>query len=283
MVSHAALPVVDATASGHRVYFSGRDGRGRGHIGRVDVDVRRRRVLAVSPAPVLSPGPLGAFDDHGVTSACRLDVGGRTYHYYTGWNLGVTVPFYLAIGLAIDETGNGAWRRVAEGPILGRTPVDPYLTASPCVRREGDRLRMWYVSGTGWADGSPRPQHRYHIRYAESRDGVTWERAGRVCIDFRDDGEHAIARPCVLRDGDLYRMWYCHRGSAYRLGYAESRDGLTWERLDERAGLDVSPDGWDAEMIAYPFVFDVDGERYMLYNGNGYGRTGIGLAVLESD
>jgi hypothetical protein len=33
-------------------------------------------------------------------------------------------------------------------------------------------------------------------------------------------------------------------------------------------------------MQAYPFVFDEGGRRYMLYNGDGYGRTGIGLAVL---
>ncbi|MDH5276133.1 MAG: hypothetical protein OEW88_06890, partial [Gammaproteobacteria bacterium] len=31
----------------------------------------------------------------------------------------------------------------------------------------------------------------------------------------------------------------------------------------------------------YAFIFDHDGKRYMLYNGNGYGRTGFGLAVAE--
>jgi hypothetical protein len=35
-------------------------------------------------------------------------------------------------------------------------------------------------------------------------------------------------------------------------------------------------------MIEYPFVFDHGGARYMLYNGNGYGRSGVGLAVLEA-
>jgi hypothetical protein len=35
-----------------------------------------------------------------------------------------------------------------------------------------------------------------------------------------------------------------------------------------------------SEMIKYPFVFDHDGERSMLYNGNGYGKTGVGLAVM---
>ncbi|MDR0233611.1 MAG: hypothetical protein LBI31_02235 [Zoogloeaceae bacterium] len=35
------------------------------------------------------------------------------------------------------------------------------------------------------------------------------------------------------------------------------------------------------EMIEYSIVFDHGRQRYMLYNGNGYGKTGFGLAVLE--
>ena len=76
-------------------------------------------------------------------------------------------------------------------------------------------------------------------------------------------------------------MWYSFRGLSYRIGYAESDDGRKWERLDSQAGIDVSTTGWDSEMIEYPFVFDHKGQRYMLYNGNGYGKTGFGLTVLE--
>jgi len=58
---------------------------------------------------------------------------------------------------------------------------------------------------------------------------------------------------------------------------------LRWKRKDREVGIDVSASGWDSEMIEYPFVFDHKGERYMLYNGNGYGKTGIGLAVLAKE
>jgi hypothetical protein len=153
------------------------------------------------------------------------------------------------------------------------------LTASPCVLVDGGVWRMWYVSGTGWTPEERSAKHYYHVKYAESDDGVEWRRAGVVCIDYRP-GEHAIARPCVLKQGDRYRMWYCYRGPAYRIGYAESGDGLRWERLDDAAGIDVSAAGWDSEMLAYPYVFEHGGALYMLYNGNDYGRTGVGLAVL---
>jgi hypothetical protein len=51
----------------------------------------------------------------------------------------------------------------------------------------------------------------------------------------------------------------------------------------ETAGIGLSTEGWDSEMIEYPFVFDHNGDRYMLYNGNGYGKTGFGLAVLSHE
>ncbi|SDW04998.1 hypothetical protein SAMN05421783_101221 [Thiocapsa roseopersicina] len=80
-------------------------------------------------------------------------------------------------------------------------------------------------------------------------------------------------------------MWYSFRGQSnvetYRMGYAESDDGLMWKRLDSEVGIDVSDTGWDSEMICYPRVFRHRDSLYMLYNGNGYGKTGFGLAVME--
>jgi hypothetical protein len=76
-------------------------------------------------------------------------------------------------------------------------------------------------------------------------------------------------------------MWFAHKGDAYRLGYAESADGLTWRRDDVRAGLTVSDSGWDAEMVEYAAVIQHGGRELMFYNGNNYGYDGIGLAVSE--
>jgi len=282
-VSHAALPVAVAQGDHHRVYFSGRDGARRARIGYFDVDLERpERLLEVCAAPILEPGPLGAFDDSGVTASCLVDLAGRRHHYYTGWSLGVTVPFYLAIGLAVADDAGSRAERVSPAPVLGRSAADPYLTASPWVLVEDGRWRMWYVSGSRWQREDGQAKHYYNVRYAESRDGTHWDAPGTVCIDYASPAEHAFSRPCVIKDGDRYRMWYAFRGAAYRIGYAESADGLRWERRDAEAGIEVSATGWDAEMLAYPCVLDHRGRRYMLYNGNGFGETGIGLAVLDA-
>jgi hypothetical protein len=279
--SHAALPVVDPLDDGRvRIYFSTRDEASRSRIASVDVDLSSNNERQYRPDPVVDLGPLGAFDDSGVTTACLVRVGDRRYLYYSGWTTGVTVPFYFYIGGAVSEDEGCSWSRISPAPLLDRDSIDPYLTASPAVLVENGIWRMWYVSGTGWSVQDGRPQHRYHLKYAESSDGVNWRRTGRVGIDFHDKAEYAIARPSVIKDSDRYRMWFCARGTSYRIFYAESADGFTWERHDDPV-IEASSDGWDAQMQAYPLVFDHSGRRHMLYNGNGYGATGIGHAVLE--
>ncbi len=208
-----------------------------------------------------------------------IDHGDRTYCFYTGWALGKSVPFYLNAGLACSDDGGLTFERVSPAPLLDRSAVDPYLTASPWVIVENGTWRMWYVSGTEWTDEASGPRHRYHIKYAESRDGLRWDRTGIVCLDYRSEEEFAFGRPCVLRDGDLYRMWYSYRGPYYRIGYAESADGIVWTRRDSTSVVPPSDSGWDSEMTTYPVVVRRGDRFYMLYNGNDYGRTGIGLAL----
>lgn len=277
--SHLMVPVADVQDGELTVYFGARDAEGRSRIGRARVDLDSGSA-EYDPEPVLHLGELGAFDDSGVTPSCIVRSGQRTFLYYIGWRRGVTVPFYTAVGCAVSERRSDPFRRVSLGPLLPADDVDPLFTTSPWVVVDEGRWRMWYTSGVRWEDATPTPTHRYHIRYAESADGLVWSRSGHVCIDFASPDEYAIARPCVVRDGELYRMWFSHRGSRYRIGYAESIDGLDWRRRPGPLELDVSPGGWDGEMVEYPCVVDIDGRRYLLYNGDGFGRTGVGWAEL---
>jgi hypothetical protein len=143
------------------------------------------------------------------------------------------------------------------------------------------KFKMWYPSMDKWEESNGNPKHFYNIKYAESLNGLDWERKGVVCIDYENEDEYAFGRSFVLKENNLYKMWYCYRGDFYKIGYAESHDGIKWQRKDDESGIEVSETGWDSEMIDYPFVFDFNNERYMLYNGNGYGKTGIGIAKLN--
>ena len=140
---------------------------------------------------------------------------------------------------------------------------------------------MWYLSGIGWEEINGTKRIPYHIRYAESKDGINWERKGTVCIDFKHKNETRIGRATVLQENNIYKMWYAYALDKFRIGYAESTDGILWNRKDDEVGIDVSKFGWDSEMIEYPFVFEHNSTKYMFYNGNNYGKTGFGYAISE--
>lgn len=283
--SHAMLPCVEPVGGNRfRLYYGSRDADNRSHVARAHLvaEGQTLSVEHVESEPVLGPGELGAFDQDGVTPACLVIDGDRRWLYYGGWCRAETVPFLTYVGLAVSDDGGQTFQRVSRAPILERTDLDPFLTGSPAVLREGQQWRMWYSSGTRWIREDGEAKHYYHIRYAESADGVAWDRRGDVCIDFEEPDEYAIAKPCVRRVDGGYAMWYCYRGDVYRLGYAESHDGVKWQRSDQNAGLNPSDSGWDSEMIAYPWVFQHAGVLFMLYNGNGYGRSGIGYAVADA-
>ena len=272
--------VLDAEAGLVRVFHSPRDRSNRSQVRSFDFNVSNPgSILQVSPSALLTHGKTGAFDDAGMTLGSLVSAKGHQYLFYTGWNLTVSVPFNNSIGVA--EYRDGAFLRLGDGPVMTRTLHEPYSCASPFVIHEDGRFRMWYASMDRWQEEPGGVRHYYNIKYCESADGTHWSRQGVVAIDYEHPGEYAFGRPFVLAEGGAYKMWYSVRGDAYRIGYAISPDGVSWERQDERAGIDVSESGWDSEMIEYPWVFDAAGRRYMLYNGNGYGRTGVGLAVLD--
>lgn len=283
MQTHASVPIAERIEGDlYRIYFSTRDAANRSRTGYVVIDLQKpQAILELSENPVLDIGALGTFDDSGAMATWLAEWNGQRYLYYIGWNLGVTVPFRNSIGLAVGSPTRN-FEKIYEGPIVDRTMREPHFCASCCVIPGADVWRMWYLSCTGWEVREGRPSHHYHIKYAESGNGVDWRRTGQVAIDFGDSQEYAISRPSVLYEGGLWRMWYSHRGAAYRIGYAESENGIDWNRRDALAGISVSETGWDSEMIEYPHVFQHDGQTFMLYNGNGYGATGVGLAVLES-
>lgn len=281
MLTHAANPVAEHLHDDvFRIYFSCRDGGSRSHISYADVDLNPPfAVLQVAEKALLSPGEIGTFDDSGVSLSCIKQINGRKHLYYLGWNLGVTVPWRNSIGLAIFDPLTQTFQRYSKAPLLDRNDADPYSISYPFVLEDDGIYRMWYGSNLSW--GREQRDMAHVIKYAESDDALNWKREGIIALDFKDETEYAMSRPCVLRESGLYRMWYSYRGQSYRIGYAESANGIHWNRKDQEAGIDVSESGWDSEMIEYPYVFDHRGTRFMLYNGNGYGRTGIGLAVLD--
>lgn len=286
MMSHAANPFLEIINDNvWQVYFTCRNYQNQSHIGMVQFDVGDNfRIINISERPILQPGELGIFDDSGTAMGYLLSVNHTKYLYYLGWNLKVTVPWLNTIGLAVWNEKKRQFDKISRAPVMDRSHEDPFSISYPSILSENGIYRMWYGSNLKWGKDQSSMDHVF--KYAESRDAIHWIRTGKIVMGLEHPNEYALSKPYVIRDPTHYSMWYSYRGkkncTTYRIGYATSPDGLVWTRKDSEVGIEVSKSGWDSEMICYPCIFDFKGERYMLYNGNGYGKTGFGLAILEN-
>ncbi|MEZ0168397.1 hypothetical protein [Microvirga sp. TS319] len=282
--THTALPVpVQIQKDVFRVFFSARSSDNRSSVDWIDLDLSGPpRVIGGASAAALSPGSDGAFDDSGVGIGSIVPKGDKFLLYYMGWNLGVRAPWRNSIGLATTNAGLERFERFSKGPILDRSPEDPYTLSYPWVLQlADDDWRMWYGSNLTWGANSTDMSHV--IKMARSQDGIRWERDGSTAVGFDAADEYALARPSVVKVGSSLLMCFAHRGNRYLIGGAVSRNGLQWTRMDTDLGLGLSADGWDSEMTCYPALFWFHGKLWLLYNGNGYGATGFGIAVWDGE
>lgn len=288
--SHAQVPSVLVLEDRLRVYFSGRPRQNYSLTAFLDVDREDpSKVLSVHERPILEPGPPGAFDEHGIMPSCVFEHEGRVWLYYSGWSRRASVPYSNWTGLAWSEDGGRTFQKAHPGPVVDRTPEEIYSATAVYVVRRPERWHMWYASGTEWIDVNGNLEEVYRIRHGTSADGIRWTRDNRELLPRRRRFE-PTHRPSVIRHGGLWHMWFSHRGvedfrdgaGAYRIGYAWSADMKTWTRDDSRGGLDVSAQGWDSRMTAYPYVVQVGSRVLMFYNGNGFGRDGFGYAELAA-
>lgn len=285
MSSHSALPIADHIENDlYRIYFSTRNKENISSIGFIEIDIKDpSTILNISKNPILSPGKLGTFDEFGVMASSLVNFDNKKYLYYIGWNIPKNLPFRWSIGLAISNDFGTSFQRFSEGPILDRNINDPYFVSSPTVVLDDGLWKMWYISALKWKKSKNQFIAPYNIRYAESKNGIDWNRTGKICVDFKDENEFAIGRASILQKNGIFHMWYSFSSGDYRIGYAYSDDGINWIRNDENAGITISYSGWDSESIEHSYVFKHKSDVYMLYSGNQFGKTGFGLAILETN
>lgn len=271
-----------------RIFVTTCDAGGIGRPAYIDVSVADPlQMVGHSKAPLLDVGDPGSFDENGVLccSVVHQD-SSNLLMYYVGFELGTKIRYRLLTGLARSNDGGETFARVSATPILERSDQERLFRCGPfCILKDG-LFRLWYVAGSSWSNIDGKLLPNYDIRYAESADGMNWPRAGEVQIAVTGPDEHGFGRPWVIeKPNGGYRMFYSVRRKsfgAYRLGYAESADGRDWTRMDQAVNLDVSPGNFDSEAIMYAAPIQLEETVYLFYNGNDFGRDGIGVARLEA-
>lgn len=269
-----------------RVFLTTLDEQGRGRPMFVDVAADNpTRVLNVSRCPLLDIGVPGTFDDNGLMAISFVQTkSGELFMYYAGFEICTQIRYRILSGLAISADGGESFKRYSKAPILERTSEELYFRCGPFAMLDEGVFKLWYVAGSEWMKLNGKAMPVYDLRYLESTDGIHWADRGTLSMAITGEDEHGFGRPWVIKRGpNDYQLFYSIRRrsfGAYRLGYAESTDGIHWVRKDDEMGLDVSPDGFDTHAIMYSAVINVKGKTYCFYNGNNFGEGGFGVAEL---
>ena len=278
---HAQLPVVDVLDSVYRIYYSTRIG-GRSTPMWIDVDQQSFQVVNKCTNPILPLGAIGTFDHYGVMPTDIVDVNDNTkYLYYIGWSLRQDVPYHNTLGLAISYDAGSTWYKHSTGPVFSSCTKEPGFIGTAKVFNNGGDWSMYYLSCRDWFESEQGLEPMYDIKLAKSSDGVSWIPLDKIIVPLLE-GEGGISSFQMIKD----KAWFSVRGAAsyrndvensYKIKTSTLTDG-EWIR-DAHTELDVSVDGWDSEMVAYPYIVQNSNELIMFYNGNGFGKTGIGYAI----
>ena len=191
----------------------------------------------------------------------------------------MTTRYSLIAGLAKSKNLR-FFKRVSKSPILNLNNKEPYqILTAPTVIKKNNKYYMWYVSCKKWKN---KDFPYYDIKLAISKDLLKWNQSGISCIKLKKN-ERAVARPFVIYEKKLFKMWYCYekKVSGYRIGYAESINGVNWIRKDKKIKFINNLVG-ENKMRAYPNIVKLKGDTFMFYNGNNYGEEGIFCAKLEN-
>ena len=282
-----------------RIYFCCREkpdiqGRTVSRMTYLDVDRSNpMKILHIADHPIMQLGGLGEFDEFGQYPFSVIRDGDIVRGFYGGITRCESVPMNAAIGECISTDGGDYFSKLGKGPILSYSIDEPFVLGSPKIRRFDGIYYMTYSAGKKWTvKEGKRPEICYKLRMAVSKDAFNWEKKHiNLIVDRIGDDESQACGDIIFRNG-TYHMFFCYRGhedfrknlkNSYRIGYASSEDLISWKRKDEIVGIDVSNEGFDNEMVAYPHVFETNGETYMLYLGNEVGRYGFGIARLKGE
>ena len=290
--SHAqvpfAFPLDEDTV---RIFYATRDDNSSSSTSFIDVEADNpSKIKYIHNKPVLEKGERGSFDDSGTMPSWFVVHEDKLYLYYTAWNKSVEASYRLSIGVAVSTDQGVTFKKMFKGPILDRNINDPIWVGQPCVIKESNIWKMWYLSCEKIEIIDNHPEPFYNVKYAESTDGVNWVRENKIAIDFDFGTIDAIGRPCVYKENGVYKMLHSNRRAlgyrddktaSYAIGYSESNDGISWERKDDVVGIAKSKKGWDSVMNEYCTTYVHKGIRYLIYNGNGFGASGFGYAILK--
>lgn len=286
LASHASNPTpLHLGGAEYRVFYASRDEQNRSSLAFFDFDVDAIEVTNIGQEPLFSFGGTGTFFSHGVTPGSIYEADGHLWLSFMGWKTpGLGAHWFGEIGLLNLNEQKSRTTLWSKGPLLGRRKSDPVSLSYPgVVRLDAGGYLMIYGSTVTWDAGNDEMLHV--LKVATSPNGFDWHPIAHPHPHILGSAQ-AFSGPNLLSRGEgIYDVYFSYRGappSKYKIGRSrfDSKD-FSWRRLPDPVIVGLDPNTIGLEMQEYPALFRHEGRTFMLFNGDGYGRTGVGLAVAD--
>ena len=215
-----------------------------------------------------------------VNRCCIIYQDGKYKMWYTG-----QANKMSNIGYAESEDPYN-FKRIQQRPVLiheGKYEKDAVMNPYVIYDKETKMYKMWYAAGENYEPDV--------IAYAESKDGLQWEKYERnpIYTASHIDGQYDSYKVggCEVKHiNDFYYMFY--------IGYtdintacimcAKSSNGITdWEKISEKPLIISSDYGFDKDACYKPTIYyDVKNDKISIwYNGRNESNEYIGLAYCN--
>jgi hypothetical protein len=280
--SHAMLPTPHVMADRVRVFYASCDDEMRGRVFFADFAPEPPfRLMGATREPVLDVGPPGAFDCDGANPSQAFETDGRLALLYIGWQRGpADAPYTLFGGVAFSDDEGRSFAR-ADAPLLPPQREERLFRTAPFIERRPDGYRLLYIGGDAFVAGEDgRALPAYSLM--ELAGATPWDWDGQPRVLMRPDaaaGEIGFGRPVAITraDGARRLMISVRTRDGYRLVETE-RDFDPAVRPAMRPVIPTPLAPWERRMTCFGAPCVVGGHELLFYNGDGYGRTGMGLA-----
>jgi hypothetical protein len=198
-----------------------------------------------------------------------------------GWKNYVDKHWEGRIGyIRIDSQGN--LTELEPKPWMDLDNQDPISLSYPAVYRDRNSVMIWYGSTLTWDAGNGEMLHI--LKEARlSSDGRVIK--GDIKLPYILGSAQAFSRPAIVQIDKHFLLAYSYRGymTKYRIGFMLIGNFNSASHLGGLSPFLTSKDEWDSEMVEYPSFFSFQKQLFMLYNGNSFGKTGIGIVRIDID
>lgn len=261
-----------------KVYFSARDARNKSSIYSQTFSFQGGKLVKDAGESMLelSYDQCGDFAKDGISMGSYLSQPHAEWIYFLGWHLTQDVPWRNSIGLMQKaREGNAKWMPV-DHPVIPLSDENPHSLSYPWVIKNGEGYEAYYGSNRIWGQDG-RMEHV--IKKSRSRDGLQWDHLSGHLFEL-SAAETAFSRPAITPFEDGYLMVLSVKGGdgRYTMQWKYSENLENWKSVN--AVIEGAREEWESNERAYGSPFFHKGDLYVLYNGDGYGKTGFGALKL---